>query len=160
MEYPNPIPHPDYPEYLISRDGQCYSKITNRWLKPCLNSQGRDRFWIYGKRHFAHRLVAQTYIPNYNELPCIDHIDRNKKNNKVENLRWITQQKNCLNRQVHKNNKLGIKNVSFMTRPNTLKPYCFTKMIHGKAHTFFFKTLEEAENYKIEWHIKNDIILL
>ena len=71
MEYPNPIPHPEYPQYLISRDGQCYSKITNKWLKPCLNSQGRDRFWIYGKRHFAHRLVAQTYIPNYNELPCI-----------------------------------------------------------------------------------------
>jgi hypothetical protein len=156
MEYPNPIPHPEYTQYLITRDGQCYSKISNKWLKPCLNSQGYDRFWIKNKRYFAHRLVAQTYIPNYSELPCIDHIDRNRKNNKVENLRWITESKNCLNRPVHKNNKLGIKNIS-KTNQNT---YCFTKMVQGKIISKWFKTLEEAENYKIEWHIKNDVMLL
>ena len=35
-------------------------------------------------------MVAQTFIPNINNEPTIDHIDRNKKNNKINNLRWAS----------------------------------------------------------------------
>lgn len=49
--------------------------------------------WFNGKQHmrYAHRLVAQAFIPNPDGKPTIDHIDRNKENNCVENLRWATQ---------------------------------------------------------------------
>ena len=156
-EYPNEQPHPLYPEYLISRDGECYSKKSNKWLKHDLNSVGYKRFHVGGKKRFAHRLVAETYIPNYTELPCIDHMDRNRLNNKVENLRWITYSNNGQNRGVNKNNKLEIKNISYNTRDNC---FTFTKQVLGKKFTKSFKTVEEATDYKIEWHIKNDIILL
>ncbi len=157
MEYPNNLPHPEYPKYLISRDGQCYSTHWKKWLRPDVNSCGYDRYHVNGKKRFAHRLVAQTYIPNYNELKCIDHMDRDRKNNKVENLRWINHSNNSLNRGASKNNKLGIKNISYVNRDNV---YTFTKCVLGKSIQKRFKTLEEAKDFKVEWHEKNNIILL
>ena len=38
----------------------------------------------------VHRLVAQTFIPNPNNLPCVNHKDENPLNNCVDNLEWIT----------------------------------------------------------------------
>lgn len=41
-----------------------------------------------------HRLVAEAYIPNPNNLPVVDHIDDNPFNNHVSNLQWVTIQQN------------------------------------------------------------------
>ena len=50
----------------------------------------------YGK--YIHRLVAEYFIPNPNNYDEVDHIDRNKQNNHISNLRWCIRSMNKLNK--------------------------------------------------------------
>ena len=51
---------------------------------------------------YVHRIVAEAFIPNPNNLPTIDHIDGDKTNNHVSNLEWVTHRENC--RRYHAKN--------------------------------------------------------
>lgn len=61
---------------------------SNGYLKCQIYKNGKQ------KRYFLHRLMAIAFIPNPNFLPCINHIDGNKLNNKIENLEWCTRSQN------------------------------------------------------------------
>ena len=49
------------------------------------------------KTHTIHRLVANCFILNPNNKPCVDHINTDKADNRVENLRWVTHKENMNN---------------------------------------------------------------
>ena len=53
----------------------------DRYISVILNNKGKKRF-------FVHRLVAEAFLPNSDNLPCVNHKDENKQNNNVENLEW------------------------------------------------------------------------
>ena len=82
-------------DYIINRNGSIFSKKTNKYLKPCNNADGYLRVDINRKTCKVHRLVAEKFIPNPNDLPQVNHIDGNKQNNNVENLEWCDNINNC-----------------------------------------------------------------
>ena len=57
-------------------------------MKVSLNKNGKT------KQHFIHRLVAQAFIPNPNNYPCVNHKDEKPSNNYVSNLEWCSYQYN------------------------------------------------------------------
>lgn len=90
-------------DYLIYNDGRLFSKKTNRFLKGKIDNVGYQVYSlaIYneltGKKNkmlYAHRLVAEYFIDNPNNLPVVNHRDENKLNNNVDNLEWVTYSQN------------------------------------------------------------------
>lgn len=81
-------------DYEIMKDGKIFNKRFGRFVKPQPNSKGYGRVQLCGKFYFVHRLVAEKYIPNPNNLPQINHKDGDKTNNSVENLEWVSNQEN------------------------------------------------------------------
>ena len=103
----------DYPNYLISSMGNV-KRLNYRHtrkeqiLKSGFNSRGYLNVSLVnkkGKNNFLiHRLVAEAYIPNPTPKlrKQIDHINGDKTDNRVENLRWVTALENCNNPNTHK----------------------------------------------------------
>lgn len=142
-----------YPNYLIYRDGKVQNKKTKRYLKHTDDGKGYLQVDLckdgIPKKHTIHRLVGLHYIPNPDNKRCLDHINRDTKDNRVENLRWATDSENQQNKGVYKNNKsTGIKNISYDKRKDT---YIYVKAIGGLRHQKWFKTLEEAIEYKNQY---------
>ena len=59
---------------------------------------GYMRVKLNGRTYKLHRILAKHFIENPDDLPQVDHIDRNKTNNSIENLRWVSNSENCRNR--------------------------------------------------------------
>lgn len=62
------------------------------------------------KKCYKHKIIAEQFIPNPNNLSEIEHIDRNRTNNLINNLRWISHADNCKNRVVKSSGKQDHKN--------------------------------------------------
>ena len=65
------------------------------------------------KKFSVRCLVANAFLENSNNKANVDHIDENKANNNVKNLRWATNQDNLYNQGKIKNNTSGYKGVCF-----------------------------------------------
>lgn len=90
----------DFENYEISNKGQVRNTKTNKM--KALHDNGKGYLyvdlWKNNKeyRKSVHRLVAQAFIPNPDNLPCVNHKDYNRQNNDVSNLEWISYRDNNL----------------------------------------------------------------
>lgn len=147
----------NFPGYYVDRGGVIYSRKGEglRKLKQYPKTHGYLYVTLFrnGKRYYlrVHRLVAEAFIPNPNNLPEVNHKDEDKTNNLANNLEWCTSHDNKVfgsrrekvARKVsdpsipRKNNTSGRKGV-YKSPWNTWKAY-FNRKYLGT-----FKTFEEA----------------
>ena len=79
-----------YYDYAIDLLNSCLNKINNSsgYYHICLINNGKMQYQL------LHRLIAQAFIPNPHNKPFINHIDGDKKSNKIDNLEWVTNKEN------------------------------------------------------------------
>lgn len=94
--------------YLVYSDGRLQNRKTGRFLKGKIDSVGYPVYSVQivgrktGRMLYAHRLVAEHFIPNPDNLPYVNHIDENKLNSDVSNLEWVDAKENA--RKFRRNN--------------------------------------------------------
>lgn len=100
--------------YYINPDGEVGYRCSNSegfkklGFVPDKDGYCRQEINVCGDKmmKFRHRLVAQNFISNPNNYPCINHIDRNIKNNSASNLEWVTVLQNAQHEKRTRNKKV------------------------------------------------------
>ena len=138
-----------YPNYLIYPNGDVWNKNSNKFMKPSIilgylslaltNNGKRQHIYI-------HRLIAKHYIKNPENKPFIDHIDRDRQNNNLSNLRWVTVRENssntCKNNEYIGVSKKGDRYQS-MIKVDGKDKYLGIYATQDEASTSYKKALEE-----------------
>jgi hypothetical protein len=126
--------HPD--GYLIHKFGRRSGKKAGSYDKSC----GYWRVKVGSKSYLAHRVIYLIHYPNY--VGDLDHINRNKLDNRVENLRPCNRPENVVNSRMRSDNTVGYKGVSF--HKATGKYQAQTMHFGKRIHIGLFSTPEEA----------------
>ncbi len=132
----------EFSNYQISNKGYVLNTNTNKILKNQIGSDNYLRVIIKQKGFRIHRLLAIAFVPNPDKKSIVDHIDRNRLNNNIENLRWVSLSENAINRTLSKKNKFDVTGVYFHSR---LKVYRASININKKKRRLGdFEKLEDA----------------
>lgn len=119
--------------------GEIFSKIKNVNLGSLKDGYKKITTKINGKiiQLRFHRVAWLLYYKSWPEN-LIDHIDGDKLNNKIDNLRECNQQKNCRNAKIKNNNRLGLKNICEKKDKNYYR-FAVSFTVNGKQICKYFK---------------------
>lgn len=140
--------------YKINKNGDIFSVKYNKILNHSQDGRGYYKTSLYknGKKKTIrlHRLIALHFIPNPDNLPVIDHIDRNRTNNNIKNLRWCSYSDNnynkeikgCIYKYIDKRTEKEHIHYRVYVRNKQIKQF----NTYDEAEEFLKKYLEENEN--------------
>jgi len=149
-----------YEKYIIFEDGKVINTDSGREIKPSLNDRYiKTTFYKDGKpKTFSlHRLIAKAFIPNLDNKPCVDHINRDTKDNRIENLRWVSITENNMNGSCYSNTGLQyISKKSSKTNKQGFR-YMFQIQRPELKHNYSNKELQPVIEYRNKFCEENDI---
>ena len=132
--------------YQVYEDGRVFSIRSKKWKAQLNHSNGYMMVSLAkdnkDTKHRVHRLVALCYLENPENKKDVDHIDGNRKNNHVSNLRWATRSENLRNSFLRSDNKSGHKGVDWCESRNKWRACIRLNSKH--THLGYFETKEEA----------------
>lgn len=151
----------NYPNYEISNMGNCRNISTNKNLKYFIDHKGYKRYNLsvrdetrIRKNIPIHRLVAIHFIPNSENKTEVDHIDNDKLNNSISNLRWVTTSENSRNRNSKKNTTSTYVGVNYCKTENKWR---YEITVNGKKHMKRFDNEKEAAIKRDEYILDNEL---
>ena len=92
-----------YPHVIRKRaNGRIVSEFINNngYIRLALSEQVNGK--TVQRKYYKHKLIAKQFIENPNDFECVDHINRNRLDNSIENLRWCSASDNSKNKSSHK----------------------------------------------------------
>ena len=107
------LPIVGFEKYEVSNYGNVRNRQTMKILKPYLNKGDYLNVSFNRKNLRVHQLVVQAFLANPENKSCVDHIDNDRSNNELMNLRYATQQENHFNANLSSRNTSGAKGVSY-----------------------------------------------
>ena len=140
-----------FENYSISDKGIVKNIKTNKIKIGISNGAGRGYLYVdlysNGKkiRKFIHRLVAETFIPNIENKPMVNHKDGNTKNNHINNLEWVTAKENV----EHANKVLNILSAYKIANNNKKKKIKQINVITGNVIKMFNSIRQASEETNI-----------
>ena len=142
----------DFENYSVSNFGNIRNNKTGRVLKPGITTHGYYNVILYKDRisfnKKVHKLVAEYFIANPYNKQCVDHIDNNKLNNNISNLRYCTLKENSMNSKLSSRNTSNFKGVSYHKQRN--KWVAHIKLNGKKQHLGYFDKIEDAVNCRVK----------
>lgn len=137
----------DWSEYFEYRDGELFWLVNTGkrrliGLSAGVLTRGYIQIKCQGKQAFAHRVIWEMFHGCIPPGVFIDHIDHNRSNNKIDNLRLVTKQQNNMNRSINKENPYGYKGVYWRPDKGRFK----AAIRHNSKDNFlgYYDTKEEA----------------
>lgn len=134
-------------KYLVSNFGNIFSRIVQRKLAICTESNGYQRIGIKicskTKKYLVHRLVVEAFWGEIDKKLVVDHIDSIRNNNHLSNLRIIDRNHNVRRSKSIENKGVGLMKIN----KNTPRIWRTDIWIFGKKYFLgSFKTQKKAQN--------------
>lgn len=155
------LPYKGYEDrYLVSNYGNVFSVVSEKILKHRLDSCGYHMIGasIDGKSKncYIHRMVAETFIDNPQDLKYVNHIDGNKDNNCVSNLEFCTNSYNNQSSRKKKLEKIKDEDVLYI-RQNKLRPCEALRYLHSKGYAVTNKCARFIVNGKTHKNVITNV---
>jgi hypothetical protein len=143
----------NYDNYYIYDNGDVFNIKTKKMLDGSIGKNGYKYYRLSKentkKMFYAHRLVAEYFIDNFDNLPVVNHKDGNKLNNNVDNLEWVSYSENM--EHFHSTIKKNSKNKKIQKYNGDLEGEIWIETINNSNY--------KVSNYGRVWNITNNNIL-